>query len=131
VPGVITGTAYASLFAHWIALAAVEGDTMMVGTTARLLVSFTDQTVTPPVLTDPTDVTLRIKPLLPLLGPVQVYLYSLAQLAKDGVGLYHFDLVLHLAGQYAVRWEGSGAVVATSLDLLLRADPSVVVGPSA
>jgi hypothetical protein len=129
----IPGRAYGKLHLRFLARPLITGPfVVMIGNTVRLEVTFTDQTVTPPVPADPTDVTLKVAPLPPLRGAVQVFTYSGGQVVRDGQGLYHSDFVLHNAGQYAVRWEGSGAVVAASEpEQILRCNPSLVVGSSA
>lgn len=76
-----------------------------VGNTARLSCSFTDENSQ---AADPTTVTVTIKPPN---GPASIYTP-----VRDGVGAYHYDLALTVAGDYGYRFKGIGAVVAQSPD---------------
>ncbi len=56
-------------------------------------------------LTDPSTATLKVK------DPTgTVTSYSLAQLTKDGVGLYHYDVIPAVAGEYLWAWSSTGPV---------------------
>lgn len=91
-------------------------NTYDVGTAVRLSVAFTDNTGTP---ADPSDVLLRVK------DPSGET--SLPSVTRDGVGLYHCDVVLSLTGNYFYRYEGSGAIIAVA-DAQINVTASQVLG---
>ena len=64
------------------------------------------------VASDPTAVTFRLR-LLPAGEPI-VKTLAAAQVIRDGAGLYHFDADIDASGDWAWRWEGTGALVAAS-----------------
>lgn len=83
------------------------------GDVVRLTGTFTDAS-TPPVLADPTTVVLRLR------NPAGVT--STPATVKDSVGVYHYDLSLDTVGEWAYRWEGTGAVqTAEEATLYVRA----------
>ncbi len=55
-------------------------------------------------LTDPTVATCKLR-----LPDGSTVTYSGAQVTKDGVGLYHVDILVSQHGVYRYRWEGTGA----------------------
>lgn len=57
---------------------------------------------------DPTTVTLTVTQPD---GAVQIHA---ADVVRDGVGAYHFDLAVTEAGEWRYRWQGAGALVAAS-----------------
>lgn len=61
------------------------------------------------VATDPTTITLRIEDPA---GAESVYTYGAAQVQRAGVGDYYKEITVTLAGLWAQRWEGTGAVAA-------------------
>ena len=64
------------------------------------------------VLTDPTTVTVKIR--APS-GTVTTYVYgSDAEVVKDSVGVYHVEYTVTAAAIWHVRWNGTGACVASS-----------------
>lgn len=83
------------------------------GDLVRLTGTFTD-TSTPPVNTDPTAVVLRVR------NPAGVT--STPTPTRDSAGVYHYDLSLDTVGEWAYRWEGTGAVTtAEEATLYVRA----------
>lgn len=59
------------------------------------------------VLTDPSVVTGKVKP--PGATTLNFPYGSSAQLVRDGIGLYHLDMVVTATGLWRYRWEGSGS----------------------
>lgn len=84
------------------------------GDTVRLIGAFTDLNNAP---ADPDTVTLRV---LPPTGVAVSYTYALAEVTKDDVGRYHYDLPLTFSGEWLYRWVGTGAVAAATEDTLIR-----------
>ena len=65
--------------------------------------------VTTQALVDPTTVTFRAKSPN---GTLTVHVFGVdPELIKDGVGQYHDDITLNVAGDWYYRWEGTGAHV--------------------
>lgn len=77
-----------------------------VETTVRLSVTFTDRLTNTPA--DPTTVTLTVT--VPGVGPTVIT----SGIVNDSVGVYHYDLDVNVQGQWMCRWQGTGAVVASS-----------------
>jgi len=65
--------------------------------------SFTDLAGT---LADPTTVTLKVTPPS---GVTVAYTWAAAQVIRDSVGAFHYDLSVTEAGQWFYRWEATGA----------------------
>ena len=61
------------------------------------------------VATDPTDVSLKV---LDPDGTETTYLFSEAELTRDGAGIYSLELVVALEGVYHYGWQGTGTVQA-------------------
>ena len=95
-----------------------------IDTLVRLSVTFT--TVIGNMQTDPSDVTIYIKPPG---ASVTLYTYSGSQVAKDTTGMYHYDLLVNAIGSWAYKWQATGAVVVTSPDVLLVCNPTLFVPP--
>jgi hypothetical protein len=57
-------------------------------------------------LADPTTVTLKVTPPS---GVTVAYTYAGAQVIRDSVGAFHYDLNAPDAGQWFYRWEATGA----------------------
>jgi hypothetical protein len=64
-------------------------------------------------LTDPT-------------GVVTLYTYP-AQVVRDGVGQYHYTFTASKSGVWAYKWQGTGAVIATSPDTKFTVNPSTMI----
>jgi hypothetical protein len=60
-------------------------------------------------LADPTTVTLKV---LAPDGTTASYTYALGQILKAGQGDYYYDTTFTAEGDYARRWEGTGACIA-------------------
>jgi hypothetical protein len=89
------------------------------GDLVRLTVTFTDTTGAP---ADPTAVRLYIK--TPG-GVLTTLVYGTdSAVVREETGVYHYDLLCTMPGDWPVRWEGTGAVTAA-------VEGSVPVGPSA
>lgn len=72
---------------------------------------------------DPTEVKLFVKPVS---GAIVTYTLSGAQVVKDSVGNYHYDISTGIApGAIAYKWQGTGAVVCTSPDGSLAVNGSL------
>jgi len=83
------------------------------GTLVTFTGTFKDATLAP---ADPTDVFVRVrKPD----GTVQVFQFSLAQVNKDGVGIYHKDILVNLPGRWYYKFEGTGVVQAARENYVL------------
>lgn len=81
-----------------------------VGDSVRSTVTFST-TAVPPVNTDPTVVTVTVDP--PGTG-LATHAYGVdINVVRTAVGVYHFDIPLTVAGRWNVRWNGSGAIVAS------------------
>ena len=73
------------------------------GDLVRIDGSFTDLAGT---LADPTTVTLKVTP--PFAVTV-AYTWAGAQVIRDSLGVFHYDLSVAEAGQWFFRWEATGA----------------------
>lgn len=79
-------------------------EVFVIGEVVRLSAKLTDMAGQP---ADPGSVTLKIKPGV---GAVAAYTFGQAvEIIRDGVGAYHADIALTSSGQWAYRWELSGA----------------------
>lgn len=88
------------------------------GDVLRLTVRFTDADGNP---ADPSTITLYHK--TPG-GVLTTRVYGIdGAVARDGVGVYHYDLALSICGGWPVRWEGTGAVQA-AVEGLIHVGPS-------
>ena len=75
-------------------------DPYIQGQPAHLSLTVADMSGQP---ADPGSLTLKVKPPT---GVIQSYGYGTApEVVRDGVGLYHADLDLPVAGVWAYRWE--------------------------
>ena len=63
---------------------------------------------------DPTDVTVTLTPPGDTEPQVTVDFESGGGIVRDGPGVYHYDFVPGLMGQWLYRWQGTGAVIASS-----------------
>ena len=79
-------------------MAYIAGDTLTLGCTFAVAATG--------VVTDPTTVTLRVKDPA---GAVTVYTYALAEITKSTTGIYVKTLAFSTAGDWWLRWEGTGA----------------------
>lgn len=78
----------------------MAADTFIPGEVATLAIRVTTLAG---ITADPGAITLKIKP--PGAAVVN-YLYgAAAEVIRDGVGLYHAEIPLTAAGQWAYRWE--------------------------
>lgn len=78
----------------------------LVGQQIRITVRFAASDT----LTDPTAIIFKFKKPN---GTITTYTHGTdAQLVKDSTGIYHVDLTLDAEGEWAYRWEGTGALVA-------------------
>lgn len=75
--------------------------------TVRLSCAFTVNGVA----TDPTTVTLNVQDPA---GVVTSYTYAGAQIAKDSVGNYHYDLNVVTQGAWLYEFIGTGTCIAAS-----------------
>lgn len=77
-----------------------------IGDQVRIKATFRVETVE----TDPTTVTLKLR--TPA-GTETSHVYGTdANVIRDGLGQYRYDLTLTAAGTYRYRWVGTGAVIA-------------------
>lgn len=75
------------------------------GTRIRCTATFTD--VSTGSVVDPATVTFRTKP--PTGGPF-AYVYGVdPNVVKTAAGKYRYDLLLSIAGDWYLRWEGTGS----------------------
>ena len=89
------------------------------GRLVRFSAAFTNAAGT---ATDPTAVTFKIRSPA---GTTTTYVYGTdAELVRDSAGNFHVDFAMTAAGDWAHRWEGTGAVVTAE-------ESQVVVEPSA
>ena len=85
------------------------------GQRVRFTATFTLSSVN----TDPTAIVLKIQDPS---GNEATYTYALGQVTKVSTGNYRYDLDIDETGYWYYRWEGTGAVIATSeAHLLVRA----------
>lgn len=68
-------------------------------------------------LTDPTTITLLV---VEPDGTRTSYTYAGAAVTKHSTGVFYKDVPLTLAGEYLLRWEGTGAAAATT-EVVVRA----------
>lgn len=80
--------------------------TYEVGDESTLAATFKDAAGTP---TDPTAVTLKIKPPS---GSVATHVYGSSSVVRDSAGAYHFVLALTATGTWHYRWVGTGTLAA-------------------
>jgi len=64
-------------------------------------------------LTDPATVTLKVKKPD---GTVTTYTYASAEITKDAVGRYSYQLTIDQDGVWSYRWIGTGTIVAAEED---------------
>jgi len=95
-----------------------------VGDVARIEAPFRDVDNQP---ADPTTVTASIrKPD----GTVTDYTVSLGEIVRDGVGLYHLDVAVDMAGDWFYRFAGTGTVsVADEKTFVAREPLTSLLGP--
>lgn len=92
----------------------------MIGNVVRLAVQFQDINKNP---VDPGTVTLWVR------NPdysEDEFQFGTAEIIRDGVGNYHFNLPNSQSGYYNYRWEGEGNVVVAN-DSQINSIPSVFV----
>lgn len=76
------------------------------------------------VVADPTAVTFKIKPPT---GALVTKVYGVdVDLVKEAVGIYSITYLLSEALTWRARFEGTGSVRATSADIAVEVDPTVV-----
>ena len=68
----------------------------------RLQATFKDSSA---VLSDPTTVTLKVKPPS---GATLTYTYALAEITKASTGVYYRDVTPDMAGMWWYRWYATG-----------------------
>jgi hypothetical protein len=68
---------------------------------------------------DPSDVTLTLTP--PDCDAPVVLDYAQGQITRAGVGEYYAQYVLSVGGLWIYRWQGTGAVIASSGNGFMRA----------
>lgn len=68
-------------------------------------------------LTDPTTITLSV---VEPDGTRTNYTYAGATVTKHSAGVFYKDIPLELAGEYLLRWVGTGAAAATT-EVVVRA----------
>ena len=74
---------------------------------------------------DPTDVIFRV--MLPDQSEV-TFTYSGGDVVKDSEGLYHYDLLMPVAGIWQVKWQGTGVVQVASRDIWVTVNESDLIG---
>lgn len=79
-------------------------ESYFIGTVLRITVEFYDNTVDPPVLADPTAVTMQFQ------TPDEEEEDAVTP-TKDSTGVYHYDYTITQAGWHIVKATGSGAIV--------------------
>jgi hypothetical protein len=60
-------------------------------------------------------------------GVATRYDYGTDPIERDGVGLYHYDVLADASGIWLYKWQGSGAVQVTSNDIRFLVDTSEVI----
>lgn len=80
---------------------------MLVGSAVRISAKVYNATQAPAVLADPTDLTLKLKDGQ---GAITTYLFSLGQVVRDGIGLYHVDFTTAVTGLHVAHWVASGVI---------------------
>lgn len=70
-------------------------------------------------LTDPTEVTLYVRQPD---GTVSTYLYSLAQVTRDSLGVFLKNVTLDASGTWYYRFKGTGLVVTSGWEALTVLD---------
>lgn len=66
-------------------------------------------------LADPTEVTLQVRNPA---GTVASYLYSLAEVTRDSLGVYSKAVTLDSSGVWHYRFKGTGALIAANWERL-------------
>lgn len=90
----------------------------------RVSVEFTSTLTGAPE--DPTDVQLYISS--PDNVADQYVTWSGSQVVRDGVGLFHYDILVQLVGRWHYAFVAIGAVEANSGDVPFVVRPSLLVG---
>lgn len=83
-----------------------------VQTKVRLSVTFTD--AVSGVEADPTTVSLTLSP------PDSDDEVVTAGIVRDSAGVYHYDWTGTIKGNWTIRWQGTGAVVAANIPYTIR-----------
>jgi hypothetical protein len=79
-----------------------------IGDAVRITASFYNS-ATPAVLTDPTTVTVRIKPSN---AAATTYTYGTdAAVVKSATGVYYIDVTITASDRWRYRWAGTGALI--------------------
>lgn len=77
------------------------------------------------VATDPTTITARVQDPD---GTVTVYVYlTNSELTKDSTGIFELAITLTKAGQWWIRFEGTGACIATTPDYIISVRDSIFI----
>ncbi len=73
---------------------------------------------------DPTDVKLYLgNPE----GVVQILNYPADNIVRQSVGVYTYEFSPTLSGEWAYKWQGTGAIIATSPDQVFHVKPSNLI----
>lgn len=97
--------------------------TAKLGSRWRFTETFTDLVAN--AVTDPTTVVLKLKDPS---GVETSYTYAAAQIARDSVGVYHFDVTFSMVGQWTARWVAGGALIAAD-EFFFRVEASAFAAP--
>ena len=73
--------------------------------------------------TDPTTVTCRVKDPI---GNTTVYTFAGGTVTKDSTGNYHVNVTMDIAGNYYIRWEGTGTAAADAEETVMITPSNVI-----
>lgn len=80
-------------------------------------------------LSDPTTVSVIVKAPPAFTGVETTYVYGTdVEVVKDKTGQYHIDITFDIAGDWAVRFKGAGAVVAAN-EYLVKVSAGAMIAP--
>lgn len=94
---------------------------------SRVRVKVVFQAVDTTTNADPTAVAFKV--LSPLSGATATtYTYgATADVVKDGVGLYHLDVIVNIKGNWTVQMLGTGATgINAVVEIMIKCDATVI-----
>lgn len=99
---------------------AVQPGPLPVTSIGEFSVTFTKWSDGTPI--DPTDVTFYAEDPTGVKTP---YTWSGGQVVRDGVGVFHFDLLLAVSGFWVTKWQATGVVEEATPDVQFNVLSSV------
>jgi len=93
-----------------------------IDTNVQIRVTFSNAITGQPI--DPTVVNLF---LVPPIGAIQNFALGSSAIIRENIGVYSFTFTFAISGTWTYKWQGTGAVVATSPDSKIVINPSLAI----